>query len=261
MKYKIISILIFSFFNYSLTIDNQNECSIKPIKYLEIYINSRMWEVAGGNSNINLETAREMAEIEKDELEAADFFIPIIINQIKYIYSDHILEENEKNILIQFSKFLERKWNNKNFKIMKESSGTEICEKVNMIIDKYHLLSEDDSEFYKMIFTLDDGPYFGYDTEIELKKIEEIQIDNFKLVLRGNKLKYTLELLDIDGSLKWKKLIAKSKNHYITEMGFSNQPIRVKNELGYKVALYGEGELVQLYLKKNGEFRLFFHSW
>ena len=108
---------------------------------------------------------------------------------------------------------------------------------------------------------MDDGPFYGFDTNKELEKINEISFDQFKLVQRGNQTENTLELIDEKGNVKWRKIIARSEDYKIKRLSFSNESVRVKNKLGYKLALLGDGELIQLYLKKNGDFRLFFHSW
>jgi len=112
-----------------------------------------------------------------------------------------------------------------------------------------------------MIFTMDDGPFEGINTEYELPKYDEILIDENKLILRGDENENTLEVTTKTGELLWRKIIARSEDYKIQSLNFTDNPIRVDNELGYKIALYGDGELIQLYLKKNGEFRLFFHSW
>ena len=147
------------------------------------------------------------------------------------------------------------------FEIFEEDSKVEICKKTNLIIDKYHQLSEDDSEFYKLILTMDEGPFWGLDMNTELEQISEVLVDDYVLIIRGNESEKTLELVDKDGELKWRKIMARSSNYKFERLKFAVNPIRVKDDLGYKIALSGDGELIQLYLRKNGGFRLFFHSW
>jgi hypothetical protein len=236
------------------------DCKIQKVKYLTTYVNSRMWEVAGGNAKIDLKAAKEMANMESEKLMTANFFVPMIIKEIKSIFDDSEISDDEKLILIELSKVIGKIWNDSTYEISEGKSKNEICVKVNSILNKYHKLSEDDSHFYKMIFTMDDGPFYGFDTNKELEKLSETSFDQFKLIIRGNEIENTIELVE-GNNMKWRKVIARSEDYKIKNLNLANEPVRVKNELGYKIALSGDGELIQLYLRKNGDFRLFFHSW
>ncbi len=258
---KILLLTILVLISFKPIITSAQTCEVKDIKYLSTYIDSRMWEVAGGNAAINLEVAQEMSSLGDKKIESATIYIPMLIKEIERYYADYNLDGSEKSILLEISKIFSKIWSNESFVISNESSEIEVCQKVNLIIDRYHQVSQDDSEFYKMIFTFDDGPFMGIDTDLELNKIKEISIDDKKLILRGNGSENTLEVKDKSGQLLWRKIISRSEEYKITNLVFADDPIRVNNELGYKIALYGDGELVQLYLRKNGAFRLFFHSW
>lgn len=245
----------------SMHINSAEECEVKEIKYLTTYIDSRMWSAMGGNSRIDIESAREMSKIGDDNLENAHFFIPMLLKEIGGIYSDELLETEERELIIEFSKVIGRIWKDETIIIQEGETETQVCAKVSATIDKYHQLSMDDKGFYRMIFTMDDGPFFGIDTEVELERIKEVSFDDKKLILRGREDENTLEVITKSGTLIWRKFMARSKEYKFRRLDFADDPIRVKNEMGYKVALYGDGELIQLYLKRNGEFRLFFHSW
>lgn len=236
-------------------------CKVQEIKYLSTYMDSRMWGVANGSEKIDLNAAKELANMKAQELKTANFFAPMIIKEIRDFHQDSEISAKEKSILIELSKALGKIWNDETLEITENKSKNEICIITNSIINKYHKLSEDDSQFYKMIFTMDDGPFYGIDTNEEFKKINEITFDQFKLIQRGNESENTLEIIDENGNLKWRKIIARSDDYKIQSLSFPKEAVKVKNELGYKLALLGDGELIQLYLKKNGDFRLFFHSW
>jgi len=245
----------------SINLDRVKNCNVQEIKYLTTYSDSRMWEFAGGESIIDSTSLKDIASITDEQLKGMHFFTPILIKKIKIYNSDSVLDETENEIIIELSRFFKRIWKNEIYEIKEHDSKVEVCKKINLIIDKYHQLSEDDSEFYKMIYTLDDGPFFGIDTESELDKIKEISIGENRLILRGNGAENTLEILNKSSELLWRKIIAQSESYKIERLDFAGHPVRVDNELGYKVALIGNGELIHLYLRKNGSFRLFFHSW
>ena len=43
------------------------------------------------------------AQMKKEELESANFFVPMLINEIKEYYSDLVLDEDENKLLIEFT--------------------------------------------------------------------------------------------------------------------------------------------------------------
>ncbi|MFT4601474.1 MAG: hypothetical protein ACI857_001654 [Arenicella sp.] len=259
--FKILPFLILGFTSCNSENTNSDNCNIQEIKYLSTYIDSRMYDVAGGNAEIDLKTAQEMCNMDREMLKEARHLIPMLLQDVGMYFSDSILETHEKLLISEFSKIFSKIWKDETLVIESDATELEYCEKTDLIIDKYHEFSENDSEFYKMIYTLDDGPFFGIDTDSMYSKIEEIALDEKTLILRGNGTENTLEVTNQSDELIWRKIIARSSDYIIHTLEFADKPIRVNNKLGYKIALYGDGELVQLYLKKNGSFRLFFHSW
>lgn len=245
----------------SLSNTNKQNCKITTIKYLSTYLGSNIETDTIAGYNTNLKTAKEMASMNATELKSAYFFIPIIINDISKFYSNSTLSENEKKILIEYGKIFKTIFNDSKFEITKNNSKKQICDKINAMIKKYHTLCEDDNQFYKMIYTLDDGPFYGFNYDNKLQLKNEISFDKFKLIIRGDEAENTLELIDKNNKLKWRKLIARDSIYKIKTLSFIFKPVQVSNDLGYEILLNGDGEIIHLYLKKNGDFKLFFHSW
>ena len=264
MKYSNVLLLltiILVFGCKTVKTDSSQLCVHKEIQYLTTYIDSRMWKVAGGDMKMEISEIRELTSKLEGNPQSGLFFVPMVINGIREIYLDNDVDESELSFLVEFSGMLSVLWDDSSILISIEDSGAEVCKNVNSIVDYYHKSSEDDDEFYKMIFTLDDGPFYGEDVEYELEKIDEVMIDTYKLILRSNGVLNTLELLTEKGQVKWRKLIERSADYRIETVKFIDNPVMVSNNLGYKIGMYGDGELLHFYLRKNGDFRLFFHSW
>lgn len=263
MKYRIlISLLpIIGLVGCSLFKTKHKACSIHEVKYLSTYIDFQMWDVAGGDTLIDLAWAKKLSGLKNEKIKTANFFIPMIIKEIERYYSDGYLDANEKNIIREFTSITAKIWDDNTVRVNLGGAEMEYCDKTNLIITEYHKRSQDDTEFYKMIYTLDDGPFDGIDTDIELEIREEIEIGKMKLILRGNESYNTFEVVDELGQLLWRKIISRPEDYVIKDVSFASDPIRVENELGYKIALNGDGESLMLHLRKDGAFRLFFHSW
>lgn len=238
-----------------------NYCNLESIKYISTFKSSRMWQVMGGDANwtlANVKACVEMAQQDKMVL----FFIPVMLHQIKNYYERDEWTKAEKEFGIEVSNFFATTLDNEDLKISNGDNKT-FCQGLDKLKQAFYALCEDDNVFYKMIYTMDDGPFFGIDTDLNLPVKDSLKLEDIgaKMYIRQQGKTCTLELVDSYGQTKWKKIIARSADNYIKDIVFTMESILDKNELGYKIGLIGSGEFIHLYLRTDGAFRLYYHSW
>jgi hypothetical protein len=185
-----------------------------------------------------------------------------MLHQVKDYYERDDWTKDEKDFGQEVSKFFAATLDNDDLKISERDNNT-FCQGLNKLKQAFYALCEDDNVFYQMIYTLDDGPFYGLNTDLTFPIKDSLKLDDIdaKMYLREQGDTCTLELVDRNGQTKWKKIVARSDEYYIRDVGFANEPVRDKNELGYKIGFFGSGEFIHLYLRTDGAFRLYYHSW
>ncbi len=231
------------------------------IKYLSTFSSSRMWEILRGNGNWNEKRISELSNYIKSE-ENVLFYLPLLLSQINNFDSSSDYTSSEKKIIVQASICFANALNNKELEITKKDQ-TSIRSGLDNLVVEFYKLCENDETFPKLIYTFDDGPFYGVDSDYILHNVDSIYLKdiNSTIVLSENDNISILTMFDHSGNTKWRKILSHSENRFITNVEFVENPILDINDLGYKIGLIGNGEFIHLYLRNDGRFRLFFHSW
>jgi len=115
---------------------NETEhCTIPKIKYLSTYIDFRMWKLTDSDIKGFLNSAR-VFKAKNEEAKLPACYVPILIKGIEIYYSDTIFDEDEKNTIAECSKLFSEVWENDSFLIKEGDSENDICQKLNMAIEK-----------------------------------------------------------------------------------------------------------------------------
>ena len=72
--------------------------------------------------------------------------------------------------------------------------------------------------------------------------------------------KVFVTVINKNGKHLWTRIMTGNSNRQLTEIDLSKENIRATS-LGYTIRMFSEGEALTLYLKSNGDFRYYFHSW
>lgn len=140
--------------------------------------------------------------------------------------------------------------------------------------DWFVSLCQDNKTLALMIFTLDDGPFFGVDIDTNeysrMKLVESTPIPSkqasFILMTDGSKPEpMIIGVLEEDKSIRWLKRFSNAPNGRITRAELQNPAIYTVEGYGYVVAIMTSGtsgrESSQVYLDESLNLRFYFVSW
>ena len=256
MKIRILT-LIFLKINLALLSQNTNSKICYEIKYLDFFGLENEEVVKWSKSELN---GLMKLDFEKDRNGSpirTNFIIPLIAYQLKEyhpnckthidsIYFDKISELYLKIRDINSAKLL----------------NMSIAEKIDFIRADFYSQVENVNYLPKMIITFDDGPFYGVDfnQEPELKPLKTQETKFGTLVVSKADDKTILASKDKRGNIIWQKAITGLLGRNLTELHFTDSPIEY-NSVATVVHMNSEGERFTLYLKSDGSFMYYFHSW
>jgi hypothetical protein len=135
-----------------------------------------------------------------------------------------------------------------------------ILQKIDFIRDDFYTLVKDDCELIQMSFTLDDGPFYGVNIDSAGVTIDSIKTDFGNIVVSRLDGKSIITATDMLGEVIWRKAITRGPNSYLNVVSSSGNKWN-KTSLATIMYLSANGERLTLYLKNNGQFMHYFHSW
>ena len=137
-----------------------------------------------------------------------------------------------------------------------------IEEKIDFIRTDFYKQVEDINYLPKMTMTFDDGPFYGvpFEEPSVLRTIEMKETNFGFLTVSKVDDKMILTSENKNKKIIWQKIITGRSNRKLTELKFSNKPIEY-NSVATVIHMSSEGERFTLYLKKDGSFMYYFHSW
>ncbi len=201
--------------------------------------------------------AMDFSDTEKGKNVKTNFLIPFIMLQLKQYHpqckgkADTAAFEKLKQIY---------------FKIREQDisilTGKTITGQLEIIRNDFYEQVLNDSLLPYMSFTLDDGPFYGKipDKIPDYKKGKEYPTDFGKFFITNINDSVFITVENKGGKHLWTRLLTRNQERAMGHVGFNGNEI-YKNSLGYKMRLYAEGEVLKLYLKPDGSFRCYFHSW
>lgn len=253
MKNLIFSIFLISTFTFQIVAQNvANGCF--EIKYLDFFgldkIDRPDW------SDKELSELLEMNYAEK--FENTRFFIPMLVRYLQDFHPNCNKSIDE----IRFNKLVDLY-----FKVrLKDGSAIQnksVEEKLNYIRDDFYNLVKDDKSLPQMQFTFDDGPLYGETAQVSptTKPLESISTDFGKLSILEANNHIFIVATDKNDKPIWSRIMkGANPDRDLQNLKFDKTPM-TKTSLATIVGFYSEGERLSLYLKPNGEFMYYYHSW
>jgi len=254
MKNRILTIL---FLTLNLTLFGQDSNDCYEIKYLDFFGLDQMeiikWPKSELDGLIKMDFAKDRG---KSDIKT-NFTIPMIIYQLKE-YHPNCNEKIDTNYFNKISEIYLK---------IREIDSTEflnksIAEKIDFLRADFYSQVENLSYLPEMIMTFDDGPFYGvdYEKKSELEQIKTQETEFGTLIISKAVEKTILTSKDKNGSIIWQKAITGLSDRNLTELDFTENPM-VYNSVATVVYMYSEGERFILYLKNDGNFMFYFHSW
>lgn len=227
------------------------------IKYLDFFELENVEVVKWPESELSGLLEMDFTKDRVDTAIKTNFIIPTIIYQLKE-YHPNCNTKIDSSYFNNISKIY--------FKIrdidLIELTDKSIAEKIDFMRKDFYSQIENLEFLPKMIMTFDDGPFYGieFEQKSELKPIET-QETNFGL-LSVSKVndKTILTSKNKKGDIIWQKSITGLSDRNLTELYFTENPMEY-NSVATVAYMYSEGERFTLYLKKDGSFMFYFHSW
>ncbi|NRA93521.1 MAG: hypothetical protein HRU26_12730 [Psychroserpens sp.] len=227
------------------------------IKYLDFFGLDQMeiikWPQSelDGLMKMDFAKSRGLSEIK------TNFIIPMIVYQLKE-YHPNCNKEIDTTYFSAISGLYLKIREIDSSKLLNKS----ISEKIDFIRTDFYFQVENLDYLPRMTVTFDDGPFYGIDFESESKLIPiETQETEFG-TLSVSKVndKTILTSKNKSGNVIWRKTITGLSDRNLTELHFTENPLE-HNSVATVVNMYSEGERFTLYLKSDGRFMYYFHSW
>lgn len=135
-----------------------------------------------------------------------------------------------------------------------------VSEKIEWTRDDFYSQVNIDSFLAHMWFTFDDGPFFGRDVEQPRDKIASFSLGFGQLVISQTDERIVLTAIDTTNHTLWSKALTREGDYYLRNLSLSEDPIE-QTSLATTVSLTVEGEMLTLFLRNNGAFMFYYHSW
>jgi hypothetical protein len=256
MKIRILTIF---FLTLNLTLFGQESDSedCYEMKYLDFFGLDEMeiikWPQSelDGLMKMNFTKDRGQSEIK------TNFMIPMIAYQLKE-YHPNCNTEIDTTYFNEISGLYLKIRDIDSTKLLNKT----IAEKIDFIRTDFYSQVENVDYLPKMTMTFDDGPFYGieFDQESELKptKSQETKFGTLSVSKVADKTILTSK--NKNGEIVWQKSITGLSDRNLSELHFTENPMEY-NSVATVAHMYSEGERFTLYLKNDGNFMYYFHSW
>lgn len=251
------TLILFGFLFWTITFFGQTKSDCFEVKYLDFFGIENLDTIKWPASELDQLLKTDFAKDEKEKKEKTNFLIPFIILQLKGYHpscSQSIDTSTFRKLKELYSKIRQQDFSIYNSK--------PISTQLEIIRQDFYSQVQNDTLLPFMGYTLDDGPFYGQLSEYipDYKKGQTYKTEFGTLYITKHSGKVFLTVLNNQGSHRWTRIMTGNNNHLLTEISFSEKDI-FKTSLGYQLRMFSEGEALKLYLKSNGDFRYYFHSW
>lgn len=227
------------------------------IKYLDFFGVENLDTIKWPPSELDQLLKTDFAKDVEEKKRKTNFLIPFIVLQIK----DYHPSCSYNSDTTTFEKLKELY-----FKIRQQDVSAinikPISTQLEIIRQDFYSQVQNDSLLPFMGYTLDDGPFYGQLSKYipDYKKGKSYKTDFGTLYITKHAEKIFLTVVSNQNKHLWTRVITGNGDRYLSEISFSVRDI-LKTSLGYQLRMFSEGEALNLFLKSNGDFRYYFHSW
>ncbi|MDO8367919.1 MAG: hypothetical protein Q7T20_14050 [Saprospiraceae bacterium] len=237
-----------------LSASGQAKPNCFEIKYLDFFGVEKMDTLKWPASELD---QLLLTDFTKDVERRTNFLIPFILLQLKDYYptcSKQVDTSTYRKLTQLYSEIRQQDFS--------KLSGQSISAQLEFIKEDFYEQVQNDSLLPFMSYTFDDGPFYGQLSKYipNYKKGQSYKMDFGSLFITKYSGKVFITVLSNQGNHLWTRIMTGNSNRLLPEISFSENDIS-KTSLGYQLRMFSDGEVLNLYLKSNGEFRYYFHSW
>lgn len=249
--------LLFSLLFLTLTSFAQTKTNCFEIKHLDFFGLESMDTLKFPTSQLDQLLTTDLTKDKKGQIRKTSFLIPLIVLQLKGYYPTCSTKTDTSTF---------RKLKQLYCKIRQSDisliNNKPIAAQLEYIRQDFYHQVQNDSLLPFMIYTFDDGPFYGQlATTIPNYKEGTAHAAGFgTLFITKYPNKVFITVLNKQGKHLWTRMMTGNTNRELTEINLSKENIK-KTSLGYTIRMFSEGELLTLYLTHDGDFRYYFHSW
>ena len=254
MKRYILSLSSIIFF---ISVVGQAHTNCFEIKYLDFFGIENMDTLKWPPSELDQLLLTEFTKEPKEKSRKTNFLIPFIILQLKD-YHPNCLRQNDtatyRKLTQLYSKIRQQDFS--------KLTGQPISAHLELIRHDFYKQVQNDSILPYMGYTLDDGPFYGQLSKYipNYKKGKSHKTEFGTLFITKYTSKVFITVVNNQDKHIWTRIMTGNSNRPLTEISFTENDT-IKTSLGFQLRMFSEGEALKLYLKGNGEFRYYFHSW
>lgn len=252
-----ITLIIFSILLWTTSSLGQTQKDCFEIKHLDFFGVENLDTIKWPPSELDQLLKTDFVKDEKEKKRRTNFLIPFIVLQIK----DYHPSCSNNSDTATFRKLKELY-----FKIRQQDVSAinikPLSTQLEIIRQDFYTQVQNDSLLPFMGYTLDDGPFYGQLSKYipDCTKSKSYKTDFGTLYITKHSEKLFLTVVNNERKHLWTRIMTGNSDRYLSEISFSEKDI-LKTSLGYQLRMFSEGESLNLYLKCNGDFRYYFHSW
>lgn len=253
--YAVILVLNFLVSNINGQINSNNDCY--TVKYLDFFGLNNIEIVKWPDTEIDGLLKMNINESFTDTAIKTNFLIPIIAHQLKQYYpkcNTKIDTQYFEKLVLIFCKIRDIEPY-----ILKSKT---IEEQVDYIRDDFYSQVTNDKYLPHMGYTVDYGPFYGVDLVKcdSLEKLSSKKTDFGEIVICKRNDKIILQYYDNNKKLLWQKIVTKGSDIYFRDLYFADNAF-TNTSVATIISMYSEGRRFTLYVKNDGKFMYYFHSW
>ncbi len=253
MKFLVFVIFAFLIFtNYTFAQKAEKNCF--EVKHLDFFGLDKIDEIDWSVEEIN-DLLKTDYSVKYDDTR---FLIPILVRYLKDFHpvcNKSIDTERFDKLTTLYFKV--------RIKDISPIKNKSVEEKLNFIRDDFYVLVQDVQSLPRMTYGWDDGPLYGEipKSVSKSKPLEKITANFGELSISESNNKILLVATDKQNKIIWSRVIkGANPDRYLRNLKFEKDAME-KTSLATIFHFYSEGERLNLYLKPNGEFMYYYHSW
>lgn len=252
---KILLLLSVLFYTSAITAQTLSGCfEIKHLDFFGIEQTATIqWPITEIDQLLATDFTKQAAGIHP----TTNFLVPFIVYHLKDYHPSCATQTDT----VRFKKLKELYCKIRQQDVLALNSQP-IITQLEIIRADYYAQVQSDSLLPHMVYTIDDGPFYGtIPTAIpDYKKGNSYSTPFGTLYITKHTEKIFVTVLNTQGAHLWTRMMTVSGNRPLTELEFSGKDI-FASSMGYTLRMFAEREALTLFLKADGGFRYYYHSW
>lgn len=253
---KHLTLTILTLFILAFNAQAQNKDCFE-VKYLDFFGIADFDTIKWPDSQLDPLLRMYFSTNEKVKKHKTNFLIPMIVLQLKGFYPACAPLHDST----QYGKLVQLYFNVRQQDKSVLNAKT-LTQQLEFIRQDFYDQVLNDTLLPFMLYTLDDGPLFGQISG-DIPKLDGgkfVETDFGKLTIVKSEGKVFLIATNENQEVIWTRIMTGTHNRILENLYFNENPVD-KTSRAYIISMRAEGERLTLYLKLDGDFMYYYHSW